>query len=409
MDISISTIVTTSITGSLLLLLFCIIMGSRTVISKVGPGFVVMIWLIASVRMFFPIEWGYTYSFYFERVFTAIREFFTYEIFKGEQSIAVWQIFLAIWILGIIILGFYKIKDYKRTLRMLRILPKIPLKCLNAVWEEDFIKKYPEVQELKFVKFDHTVSPFLAGLRQTLIVMPNREFTDQELRCIVGHEVLHYRNHDIFWKIFTEAFCTVFWWNPVFLFMKKRLFHMIEIKNDRKLTEAMTVKEKSEYLDCLLEIVKDSCGNSFTGTVGFSKTDKKILRQRVELIVSPGKISKGCQVVTGIVVAVLLFLSTAVVFEPTYPLAEGQGLGLDENTGFLVENGEVYDIYLLGVHIGTTYEGEDMHPYRTLNKYETLEKAMEKEKEKYLHYLEYESKLYTNPMADLGSLRVPGA
>ena len=394
MDISISTIVTTSITGSLLLLLFCIIMGSRTVISKVGPGFVVMIWLIASVRMFFPIEWGYTYSFYFERVFTAIREFFTYEIFKGEQSIAVWQIFLAIWILGIIILGFYKIKDYKRTLRMLRILPKIPLKCLNAVWEEDFIKKYPEVQELKFVKFDHTVSPFLAGLRKTLIVMPNREFTDQELRCIVGHEVLHYRNHDIFWKIFTEVLCTVFWWNPVFLFMKKRLFHMIEIKNDRKLTEEMTSKEKSDYLDCLLEIVKDSCGNSFTGTVGFSKTDKKIFRQRVELIVSPGKISKGCQIVTGIVVAVLLFLSTAVVFEPIYPLAEGEGLGLDENTGFLIENGEVYDVYLLGTYVRTTYEGEDMHPYRTLNRYETLEEAKEEEKEKFEHYKEYESKLH---------------
>ena len=394
MDISISSIVTTSITGSLLLLLFCIIMGSRTVISKVGPGFVVMIWLIASVRMFFPIEWGYTYSFYFERVFTAIREFFTYEIFKGEQSIAVWQIFLAIWILGIIILGFYKIKDYKRTLRMLRILPKIPRECLNAVWEEDVIKKYPEVQELKFVKFDHTVSPFLAGLRKTLIVMPNREFTDQELRCIVGHEVLHYRNHDIFWKIFTEVLCTVFWWNPVFLFMKKRLFHMIEIKNDRKLTEEMTSKEKSDYLDCLLEIVKDSCGNSFTGTVGFSKTDKKIFRQRVELIVSPGKISKGCQVVTGIVVAVLLFLSTAVVFEPIYPLAEGEGLGLDENTGFLIENGEVYDVYLLGTYVRTTYEGEDMHPYRTLNRYETLEKAKEKEKEKFEHYKEYESKLH---------------
>ena len=394
MDISISTIVTTSITGSLLLLLFCIIMGSRTVISKVGPGFVVMIWLIASVRMFFPIEWGYTYSFYFERVFTAIREFFTYEIFKGEQSIAVWQIFLAIWILGIIILGFYKIKDYKRTLRMLRILPKIPRECLNAVWEEDVIKKYPEVQELKFVKFDHTVSPFLAGLRKTLIVMPNREFTDQELRCIVGHEVLHYRNHDIFWKIFTEVLCTVFWWNPVFLFMKKRLFHMIEIKNDRKLTEEMTSKEKSDYLDCLLEIVKDSCGNSFTGTVGFSKTDKKIFRQRVELIVSPGKISKGCQVVTGIVVAVLLFLSTAVVFEPIYPLAEGEGLGLDENTGFLIENGEVYDVYLLGTYVRTTYEGEDMHPYRTLNRYETLEEAKEEEKEKFEHYKEYESKLH---------------
>ena len=396
MDISISTIVTTSITGSLLLLFVCIVMGSGKVISKIGPGFAVLIWLMASVRMLFPIEWGYTHSFYFEKVFTTIREFFICEIFKGEQSIAVWQICLAAWILVTVFLGFYKIKDYKRSMRLFRVLPEIPRKCLNAVWEEDFIKQYPEIQELKFVKFNHTVSPFLAGLRQPVIVMPDRKFTDQELRCVVGHEVLHYRNHDIFWKIFTEALCTIFWWNPVFLFMKKRLFHMIEIKNDRKLTEAMTVKEKSEYLDCLLGIVKDSCGNSFTGTAGFSKTDKKILRQRVELIVSPGKISKGCQVVTGIVVAVLLFLSTAVVFEPTYPVPDtpGSGLELTEDTGYLIENGKVYDVYILGQYIYTTEENENMHPYRGLEKYKTVEEAREKEREQYEKYEKYENRFY---------------
>ena len=396
MDISISTIVTTSITGSLLLLFVCIVMGSGKVISKVGPGFVALIWLMASVRMLFPIEWGYTYSFYFERVFTGIQEFFTCEIFKGEQSIAVWQICLAVWILGAVFLGFCKIKDYKRSLRLFRVLPEIPRNSLAAIWEEDFIKQYPEIQELKFVKFNHTVSPFLAGLRKPLVVMPNKEFTDQELRCIVGHEVLHYRNHDIFWKIFTEALCTVFWWNPVFLFMKKRLFHMIEIKNDRKLTEEMTSKEKSDYLDCLLEIVKDSCGNSFTGTVGFSKTDKKIFRQRVELIVSPGKINRGCQIVTGIIVAVLLFLSTAVVFEPTYPVPDtpGSGLELTEDTGYLIENGKVYDVYILGQYIYTTEENENMHPYRGLEKYKTVEEAQEKERKQYENYEKYKNRFY---------------
>lgn len=396
MDISISTIVTTSITGSLLLLFVCIVMGSGKVISKIGPGFAVLIWLMASVRMLFPIEWGYTHSFYFEKVFTTIREFFICEIFKGEQSIAVWQICLAAWILVTVFLGFYKIKDYKRSMRLFRVLPEIPRKCLNAVWEEDFIKQYPEIQELKFVKFNHTVSPFLAGLRQPVIVMPDRKFTDQELRCVVGHEVLHYRNHDIFWKIFTEALCTIFWWNPVFLFMKKRLFHMIEIKNDRKLTEAMTVKEKSEYLDCLLGIVKDSCGNSFTGTAGFSKTDKKILRQRVELIVSSGKINRGCQIVTGIVVAVLLFLSTAVVFEPTYPVPDtpGSGLELTEDTGYLIENGKVYDVYILGQYIYTTEENENMHPYRGLEKYKTVEEAQEKERKQYENYEKYKNRFY---------------
>lgn len=396
MDISISTIVTTSIVGSFLLLLFCLAMGKGKVISKVGPGFVVTIWLLVSVRMFFPIEWGYTYSFYFERVFTGIQEFFTCEIFKGEQSIAVWQICMAVWILGAVFLGFCKIKDYKRSLRLFRVLPEIPRNSLAAIWEEDFLKQYPEIQELKFVKFNHTVSPFLAGLRQPVIVMPDRKFTDQELRCIVGHEVLHYRSHDIFWKIFTEVLCTIFWWNPVFRFMKKRLFHMIEIKNDRKLTEKMTSKEKSDYLDCLLEIVKDSCGNSFTGTVGFSKTDKKIFRQRVELIVSPGKISKGCQVVTGIVVAVLLFLSTAVVFEPTYPVPDtpGSGLELTEDTGYLIENGKVYDVYILGQYIYTTEENENMHPYRGLEKYKTVEEAQEKERKQYENYEKYKNRFY---------------
>ena len=396
MDISISTIVTTSIVGSFLLLLFCLAMGKGKVISKVGPGFVVTIWLLVSVRMFFPIEWGYTYSFYFERVFTGIQEFFTCEIFKGEQSIAVWQICLAVWILGAVFLGFCKIKDYKRSLRLFRVLPEIPRNSLAAIWEEDFLKQYPEIQELKFVKFNHTVSPFLAGLRQPVIVMPDRKFTDQELRCIVGHEVLHYRSHDIFWKIFTEVLCTIFWWNPVFRFMKKRLFHMIEIKNDRKLTEKMTSKEKSDYLDCLLEIVKDSCGNSFTGTVGFSKTDKKIFRQRVELIVSPGKISRGCQIVTGIVVAVLLFLSTAVVFEPTYPVPDtpGSGLELTEDTGYLIENGKVYDVYILGQYIYTTEENENMHPYRGLEKYKTVEEAQEKERKQYENYEKYKNRFY---------------
>lgn len=396
MDISISTIVTTSIVGSFLLLLFCLAMGKGKVISKVGPGFVVTIWLLVSVRMFFPIEWGYTYSFYFERVFTGIQEFFTCEIFKGEQSIAVWQICMAVWILGAVFLGFCKIKDYKRSLRLFRVLPEIPRNSLAAIWEKDFIKQYPEIQELKFVKFNHTVSPFLAGLRQPVIVMPDRKFTDQELRCIVGHEVLHYRSHDIFWKIFTEVLCTLFWWNPVFRFMKKRLFHMIEIKNDRKLTEKMTSKEKSDYLDCLLEIVKDSCGNSFTGTVGFSKTDKKIFRQRVELIVAPGKISRGCQIVTGIVVAVLLFLSTAVVFEPTYPVPDtpGSGLELTEDTGYLIENGKVYDVYILGQYIYTTEENENMHPYRGLEKYKTVEEAQEKERKQYENYEKYKNRFY---------------
>ena len=85
MDISISTIVTTSIVGSFLLLFFCLAMGKGKVISKVGPGFVVTIWLLVSVRMFFPIEWGYTYSFYFERVFTGIQEFLPVKFSKENR------------------------------------------------------------------------------------------------------------------------------------------------------------------------------------------------------------------------------------------------------------------------------------------------------------------------------------
>lgn len=396
MIISISTVVTSSLVGSFLLFLLCVFMGRKKTISRVGPGFVIGVWLVASVRMFFPIEWGYTYSIYFEKVFTTIREFLKYRIIVGEKGPEIWKLLLMIWFLGSLFLGIYKIRCYKRSSRMLHILPEISRERLKGIWTEEFVKKYPEVERLKFVEFDHTVSPFLAGVKHPVVVLPEREFTDQELIYIVGHEVMHYRNHDIFWKILTEVLCTIYWWNPVFAFMEKRLFQMIEIKNDRELTKEMNTKEKSGYLDCLMSIVRDACGITPVGTVGFSKNDRKMLMQRVEFIVSPGKQKKMSQIATGIVVAVLLFLSTAVVFEPTYPIPDtpGDGLELTEDTGYLVENGDVYDIYLLGIHVDTTKKGEDMHPYRGLNRYKTLEEAKEKEKDKYEHYEEYESKLY---------------
>ena len=49
---------------------------------------------------------------------------------------------------------------------------------------------------------------------------------------------------------------------------------MIEIKNDRKLTEKMT-QRKVRLSGLSLGIVKDSCGNSFTGNSRIFKVGQK--------------------------------------------------------------------------------------------------------------------------------------
>lgn len=78
--------------------------------------------------------------------------------------------------------------------------------------------------------------------------------TDQEIRFIFLHELLHHRNYQIFFIHFIDCIGVLYWFNPVFIYYKKYFMLCCEEECDTQLVTSVTKKEKTTYANLLWKL-----------------------------------------------------------------------------------------------------------------------------------------------------------
>ena len=63
-------------------------------------------------------------------------------------------------------------------------------------------------------------TPMLFGVLRPAIILPDREYTDEQLRAVLLHELTHLRRKDILVKWLSVLSCAVHWFNPVVFGMR---------------------------------------------------------------------------------------------------------------------------------------------------------------------------------------------
>ena len=66
--------------------------------------------------------------------------------------------------------------------------------------------------------------PFICGVVRPKIILPEERYTKQELEIILLHEMEHYKQRDIFWKLMCNVLACVHWFNP----LKKQICSQVE-------------------------------------------------------------------------------------------------------------------------------------------------------------------------------------
>ncbi|MDC7288313.1 M56 family metallopeptidase [Blautia schinkii] len=344
MILSYSTVLTTCLLNTILLVFLWLVLKKTKVIKHWGPKLILAILGVSVVRMFLPVEFGYTYSIYLEKYWTDVCDVLMYQIhLPGGYCIAVYQLLGLVWVAGAMLLIGKKCVAYCKASRIVGLMEEIPKDILRecvADWEE-----YPEFEKLKVVVCPNCDSPFLMRIFKPVVVISDRKWEKDELAYVLKHEALHYRSHDIIWKIAVDLLCTFFWWNPVFYLLKKEMFQLIEIRNDLRITKQMTGGEKIEYLNCLVSVAKSIGNKEQAFAIGFTKNNVRELKQRMELIADKGRTHWKRGILFAVFFMCLQILTTCVVIEPWYPLSEEEGILFSEKDTYLIKNGDVYDVY----------------------------------------------------------------
>ena len=101
-------------------------------------------------------------------------------------------------------------------------------------------------------------SPMLIGFFRPRIILPSHEWEDKELSYIFVHELIHYRQRDMFYKWLIQIVVCAHWFNPFVYLLEKEVNKSCELSCDEKVISVLDDTARREYGDTLISFLKSN-------------------------------------------------------------------------------------------------------------------------------------------------------
>ncbi len=190
-------------------------------------------------------------------------------------------------------------------------------------------------------------TPMMFGMFSPKIVLPERNYSDEELRNILMHELMHFRRKDTLYKWFSVLVLSTQWFNPLAYIIRREINRSCELSCDEMLLRYMDRSEKESYGKTLLNMAASSALPAGVVATTFS-TEKKNLKERLEQIMNFKK-SK-----TRILAAVIALVLLAGCGAAAGPMNDNNGPADDPNA--TVKKVSTVDEFLAAIGPNTIIE-----------------------------------------------------
>lgn len=206
-----------------------------------------------------------------------------YEI-SSESTIYLADIIFLIWASIAFAMMIFTAVKYFRTSRILKSLSnptdnKVYINAFRAAKASMGISRQIELMESK-----HISSPLLFGLIHPKIIIPTRDFTDDELSMIMTHELTHYRHMDLIIKLISSLGACVQWFNPTSHILKRNIVTACELCCDESVLDTLKLSDNKEYGRLILSVMEDSLNKNFFCSTSMASTEKGIKKRLMKIV-----------------------------------------------------------------------------------------------------------------------------
>lgn len=126
------------------------------------------------------------------------------------------------------------------------------------------------IQPVKIILVNELVSPMMYGFFTPAIVLPNKEYTKQELEFIFKHELLHAKRHDIWYKVLLSIAKSIHWFNPIIRLACKQANNDLELACDYEVVFGKNTTYKKAYCLSIVSIIEKNINQSNSFTTNYS-------------------------------------------------------------------------------------------------------------------------------------------
>ena len=218
---------------------------------------------------------------------------------------AVWENLWVIWLAGALALLIRRITAYQSFVRYIRT-------GWETVDDPTLLDRVAETGAEIGVKrpIDLYInplaaSPMLLGIRKPCVILPTADLPPEDLRCVLLHELTHYRRRDVLYKWLMQITVCVHWFNPLVHWMSRESERMGELSCDEAVLKGLDEPGRRAYGGALLRAI--NTGGDYkpampSATLGESG---KLLKERLDTIMRFKKPTRLAAVLSVLLAGVL--------------------------------------------------------------------------------------------------------
>ncbi|MDR2044658.1 MAG: M56 family metallopeptidase [Clostridium sp.] len=147
-------------------------------------------------------------------------------------------------------------------------------------------------------------TPILIGLFCPIVILPDREYTDSELRNIILHEWTHDRRGDVWIKWISLLAGALHWFNPLVCLVRREIERACELACDEAVIGKLDKKGRQSYGDTLIAIAADR-RMPHTALSTMMCERKKFLKERLGAIMEHKKTTRLAVIVSAALVLLI--------------------------------------------------------------------------------------------------------
>lgn len=210
--------------------------------------------------------------------------------FSWENAmVAVWLIGFAVLIGGLVLNAF----------RLHRFFDRATRHNSGRLYEvfKDVRRRFGIHANVPLLVSEDVKTPGIAGIFNPRVVIPKdcaESLSDDELRCVLLHELTHYRRGDLFLHHLLLLICFVHWYNPLVWLVFREFKISMEQACDADVVDTESITTVRQYGLTLLQVMRRS-RDSLVSPAGalclLGNRKSSALKERIELIAMPRRSS----------------------------------------------------------------------------------------------------------------------
>ena len=337
--------------GSLMMLYLYVFCRSKRFILRNGTFVIYLAVGVVTIRMLLPWNFHFAANVESHKILPFLFDLLRVKILSVE-FLTILVIILSVGSCLRLAIYFYKLVCYHHLLHQLNPLDDFKVSRIFS----DVLEEYHCTKQISVFQVPGLSSPAISGLLYPVILLPDSEYSEQDLRFIFMHELNHYLHHDLWKSFFWELVVCIYWWNPLSYMIRRLIKDTAEYANDISLTRDMDELTRTDYMLSLLKTSKQTHTFHALPTLHFQEGTILNIEKRCDLINDSPKIRRNLfsQFIHIGSISLLFTLSLCFIFQPSSPAPNYDNDGTvifdkpDSSNSFYIKrkDGKGYDLYV---------------------------------------------------------------